>query len=601
MRAVFPFVRKTSVLSAAFSACLCGILAQYAGGQTSCQANQWTRADAPAATGCVGSAVCAQCHRATYASYSQTDMGRSMSEVNRSLLSGIPTSASVFNERLNRHFETYEREGNLYQSEFELSADGKEVFRDTHRVEWVFGAGANGFGAIVRRGNYLFEAPLSFYSSARAWGLSPGYEFADYGFRRPILPGCIVCHSGRPQPVIDGNGRFEEPPFQELAIGCENCHGPGAGHVFAMQTSNSPQAAAASIVNPARLSPWLADNICLECHQTGDARVLQPGKRFSDFRPGAPLDRTLSIFMVPFDRQAPPQDDLLEHFLLMRLSKCYRGSGGKLACISCHDPHTQPSGENAATHFRGKCLRCHTEKSCTASPELREKSTPTDNCVDCHMPKRKVRVISHSVLTNHRIIARPDEPFPDAAFQMTTAGLPDLIHLSGQRDEENNKFSRLTLLQAYRQVMLSHPEYRERYWALAKQLEGSEGQNVLVLQGLADLALQRRDADGVRMAIRYLQAARKQGSLQPADFELLAKLVLNTKQEFEAIDILKEAIELIPYDPELYRLLASTYISLKNQRQACEVARKGNQIFPEDANIRSFLKDCAAEDNYPSR
>jgi len=113
--------------------------------------------------------------------------------------------------------------------------------------------------------------------------------------------------------------------------------------------------------------------------------------------------------------------------------------------------------------------------------------------------------------------------------------------------------------------------------------------------------LQRRDADGVRMAIRYLQAARKQGSLQPADFELLAKLVLNTKQEFEAIDILKEAIELIPYDPELYRLLASTYISLKNQRQACEVARKGNQIFPEDANIRSFLKDCAAEDNYPSR
>jgi hypothetical protein len=574
---------------------------QSGAGQRPQQTNQRIMPDGHSASGYVGSEVCARCHRAIYTSYSQTDMGHSMSEVNSSFLSRIPTSASLFNQRLNRYFESHERDGKLYQSEFEVSADGREIFRNAQRVEWILGAGANGFGAVVRRGTYLFEGPLSFYSNIRAWALSPGYEFADYGFSRPILPGCIVCHSGRPRPVIDGNGRFEEPAFQELAIGCENCHGPGAGHVFAVQASNSTDAAAASIVNPTRLKPWLADNICLFCHQTGDARVLQPGKQYSDFRPGAPVDRTLSIFMVPFNRQAPPQDDLLEHFLLIRLSKCYRSSGGQLACIRCHDPHVQRSAEGAAAYFRGKCLSCHTEENCTAAAEVRERTTPADDCVGCHMPKRKVTVISHSVLTNHRILARPDEPFPDAAFQMTTAGLPDLIHLSEEADEKNHRYSPLMLLQAYRQVILTHPEYRERYWALAKQLETSDPQNVFVLRALADLALQRKTWDGATTAIRYLRAARKQGTQQPADFELLAKLLFATKQEFEAIDVLREGIQLIPYDLELYRLLGKTYLSLRKNREACGTARTASQFFPEDADIRSLLKDCAPGGSSPSR
>jgi hypothetical protein len=97
-----------------------------------------------------------------------------------------------------------------------------------------------------------------------------------------------------------------------------------------------------SITNPAKLSPWLADNICMSCHQAGDARVLQAGKTYRDVRPGAELDDTLSIFLVPFNRESAPKDDLLEHYLSMRLSKCYVKSGGRLGCIVCHDPHVQP-------------------------------------------------------------------------------------------------------------------------------------------------------------------------------------------------------------------------------------------------------------------
>ena len=530
----------------------------------------------------VGSEECANCHGDIYSKYSKTDMGRSMSAANAALKQ-FPISASVFDQRLNRHFELYERDGALYQSEFETGADGKEVFRDTRKLEWIIGAGANGFGAIVRREDFLFEAPLSYYSSAHAWALSPGYEYADYGFSRPVLPGCIVCHSGRPQPVSDGNGRFRRPPFRELAIGCENCHGPGGQHVMAA----SPE----TIVNPAKLTSWRADNVCLPCHQTGDARVLRAGKDYGDFRPGDDLDDTLSIFMVPFDPNSPPQDDLLEHYLSMRLSKCYRQSGGKLSCITCHDPHAQPASSDAPAYFRQRCLTCHTEKSCSLPLVERQKQSPPDNCAGCHMPKRDVKVISHSVLTNHRIVRTPQEPFPDAAFHMTTQEVPDLVHLSRVPGKAEGP-SKLTLLQAYRQVMLSRPQYRQRYWTLAKELAQTHPDEIPVLQALADLSLQQKNPQGVSAAINYLDRARARGSTQPADFEQLAKMLIATHQENTALDVLQQGISLIPYDAQLYRLLGQTYVSLKNIPEACRVARTASQEFPQDDSIRSFFNHC---------
>ena len=536
----------------------------------------------------VGSQECALCHNDIYEKYSHTDMGRSMLKADAALLKTIPTSVSIFDQRLNRHFEQYVKDGALYQSEFELAADGKDVFRETHQVDWIIGAGANGLGGIVQRGEYLFEAPLSFYSNINAWALSPGYQYADYGFSRPILPGCVSCHSGRPQPVLDGNGKFHKPPFQELAVGCENCHGPGEAHIAAASTD--------TIVNPAKLSGWLADNVCLPCHQTGDARVLRTAKSYNDFSPGSVLDGTLSIFIVPFTAQSPPQDDLLEHYLSMRLSKCYRQSAGKLSCVTCHDPHVQPTTTEAPDFFRKRCLTCHTDQSCSVAASERQKQNPADNCIGCHMPKRDVKVISHSVLTNHRIVPTPQEPFPDAAFKMTTAQLPDLVHLSAEPGK-NGAVPPLTLLQAYRQVMLSHPEYRQRYWKLARDLEKTEPNNITVLQALADLFLQQRNQEGLNAAISYLDRARLQGTTQPADFEQLAKMLIATRQETRAVEILQQGIGLVPYDVELYRLLGHTYWSLKKPTQACEVFDKANQTFPHDDAMRDLRKQCALTQN----
>ncbi len=100
-------------------------------------------------------------------------MGRSMLAITPNLLGKISTSATIFDQRLNRHFETFVKDESLYQSEYEGEANAQNL-RDTHKVDWIIGAGANGFGAIVRRENYLIEAPLSFYSKTNALGVIPG-------------------------------------------------------------------------------------------------------------------------------------------------------------------------------------------------------------------------------------------------------------------------------------------------------------------------------------------------------------------------------------------------------------------------------------------
>src|SRR5579872_1397366 len=438
----------------------------------------------------VGSRACAACHPKIYRDYVRTAMGRSMDVGTSSVrLENVSVPASIFSEKLNRHFEVSRKGSALYQSEYEIDAGGREVFRTTYKLEYVVGSGVNGYGYIVRRGNYLFQAPLSYYARRKAWALSPGYELGDYGFNRLIAAACIACHSGRPQPVRDRAGLFADPAFRELAIGCENCHGPGELH--AAERSKGVLAGSAldrTIVNPARLPARLSEDICMNCHQGSETRVLRPGKDYFDFRPGSPLLETLAILRVPLRRDNTTVSDLLEHHSSMRLSKCYRASGGQLTCLTCHRIHSMPLPSDAATYYRERCLTCHTTASCKL-PKPQQLAGGND-CAGCHMPKRGVDVLPHSVLTNHRIVSRPSEPLPEEAFRQTTPELPDLVYFNGPSNSNAVELPPIMLLQAYGELMRQHPEYEPRYLAVLDRMSKSAPAQPLVEAALGRKILQ---------------------------------------------------------------------------------------------------------------
>jgi hypothetical protein len=554
---------------------------------------QTTKSDSVAAdrakqdrkVGYVGSRTCEPCHSKIYETYSKTRMGRSLERAATALTAGMVRSASIHEETSNQHFDVFEREGRLFQSQY-AGAPGQEVFRETHEIEWIIGSGTNGFAAVTTNGPYLFQAPLSFYSKIGTWALSPGYEFGNYGFNRPILAGCVMCHSGQARPVAEGNGKFQYPPFLEPAIGCENCHGPGRQHVREMKLNqHTGNTGHPSIINPAQLPPRLADGICMFCHQTGDVRVLKPNKDYGDFRPGEPLDNTLSIFLVPPKRDAPPPSDHVEHYYSMTLSKCYRSSNRGLSCITCHDPHTQPSPADSPAYFAGKCAACHNDQSCKLPLNVRRLQNAANDCVSCHMPKRDVGVILHSSATNHRITAKPDEPLPEAAFQQTTPELPDLIHLSALPGQVNAPPPKLTLLQAYGELMDKAPEYRARYLALLAELERTQPENALVQASLGRRALlDGKDSE----AATHLRHALEIGPPQATTYADLAEAQVKLGEQNEAIASLVKAVGLDPFNAVFQKKLVLRYIETKQYAQAEATLDRYVQTFPQDSFMRQM-------------
>lgn len=514
-------------------------------------------------------------------------MGQSMVVVAGAKLDTIPAGITIRSEQLNRNYSVLRERDGIYESEYELDSSGVEVFRNTQRLEYVVGSGANATTFLVRRGDFLFEAPLTYYARIQKWSLSPGYETEDIGFSRTIPAACVSCHSGRPQPVPQSRGLFRNPPFQELAIGCENCHGPGQLHVAERGRGNHISGKAdRSIVNPVRLQAWLADEICMDCHQGTATRVLQPGKEFADFRPGTPLDDTVAIFAPSLHRGSPERSPLLEHHTMMTLSKCYRASNGKMGCLTCHDPHVQPRTESAA-YFRKKCLNCHLEDNCKLPLNARAARTPADDCAGCHMPKEST-IIPHSVLTNHRIVARSDEALPEEAFRPTGSDPPRLVHIDAVQGRKD-VIPPLTLLRAYGELSLSDPQYAALYLAALDRAAQTDPDEPSVLSGLGWREVGRNTPEGKAKAADYLRRAIQNGSHAALDFEKLADLLRDAAKGAEAIEILQKGINDNPYSKRLYKAIAAIYIDEKKYDDALRMMRRELELLPEDSFMRALV------------
>ena len=265
---------------------------------------------------------------------------------------------------------------------------------NSYRVGYVVGSGGHASGYLVELDHHLFQSPIAYYAARHAYGLAPGYETqASPDFTRPIGPGCVFCHADSATPVAGTANKYGSPAFTHLAIGCDRCHGSAAAHLQEPGPGN--------IVNPAKLQGAERDSVCEQCHLIGVARVLNPGKRFSDFHVGQPLENTFTIYhnQVPPGQQANFR--VISHAEQLNMSMCARRSGGKLWCGTCHDPHNEPA--EPVAYYRSRCLTCHTGAFSAGHPDR------NSDCIGCHMPKRGTSDGGHTAFTDHRIQRRPDE------------------------------------------------------------------------------------------------------------------------------------------------------------------------------------------------
>jgi hypothetical protein len=527
-------------------------------------------------------------------------------------LAKVPELITVFNPKIGRYFEVFRRGSDLYQSEYQLDESGRTVFKTVHRIDYVVGVGFPGYTYAFRRGQWIFEAPLSYYSEAKQWDMSPGYEKRDIGFTRLVNTGCLTCHNGQPEPVPRLDGMYKEPPFRfgEDGISCECCHGPGQLHVqeMAKKPRRTSSQVDTSIVNPARLSPRLADDVCMNCHQGADARILQPGKSYLDFRPGTSLYDTLAFFRRPIKEEQRAEADRLETLPPVRgsmetplwwknsslqISKCYQASQGRLTCIACHVVHHPPTPENQVAYYRAKCLTCHVDGDCKLSAEERMHHQPANDCVGCHMERRAVAGIAHSSDTKHRIVRFPGQPLPDFVFKSPMPDVPGLICFNKPESEASNPTPPLTKLIAYMEVMKRDPSVHEYYLDVLDQLSKSAPDDPVVMVCLGVKAY-FEDKDNAR-AVDYFSRAIEHGSEEPTTFLYLGEALSQLGRDKEALSVFERGIVANPYSPVLQSRLAMQYLRLNDNRRALEVMKREQRLFPEDTVMRDIMKKVESQ------
>lgn len=193
-----------------------------------------------------------------------------------------------------------------------------------YRIAYVVGSGHRAFGYLVQMGDYLFQSPITYQTQERAWTMAPGYEDNTApDFNRPVGFECLLCHSGKVQPVKGTRNRYRNPPVTEEGISCERCHGPAAQHVVKPSRAN--------IVNPGRLEPDARDSICEQCHLQGEARILNPGRTGTISHP-APRSK-------PHSRSSPAIRATTAH--------C-ESSANRNSCAAAHVGKRAAAGSGAA-------------------------------------------------------------------------------------------------------------------------------------------------------------------------------------------------------------------------------------------------------------
>ena len=355
-------------------------------------------------SGYVDPAVCAECHRDIAATYGRTGMGRSFS-----LPQAENHPAGAFYHAASDQFYTmYERDGRFIQRRHQRDPAGREVNVIEKEVHFVLGSGNHARTYLHRTpAGHLIQLPVGWYAEKGGfWAMNPGYDRPDhFDFRRKIDQECFFCHNAYPQLDERAGADSRELVLRSRVpqgIDCQRCHGPGRAHAETARATRPSPIIRAAIVNPARLSRARQLEICFQCHLESTSRLLpystrRYGRGFLSYRPGEPLEN----YMIHFDRAAgTAADDRFEiahaAYRLMK-SACFRESDS-LTCTTCHNPHEALRGQAAVRQYVLACQKCHARAH-----------RSSENCLDCHMPKRRTDDVVHVVMTDHTIQARkPD-------------------------------------------------------------------------------------------------------------------------------------------------------------------------------------------------
>lgn len=391
--------------------------------------------DAPA--GYVGSQACASCHATTLADWQGSDHSKAMAVATQATVLGDFSDVTV-----QHHGETtrFRREG----ESFLVDTQGKDGKPETFAISHSFG--------LRPLQQYLVSFPdgrlqaLPWAWDSRPTGQGGQRWFHLYG-EQAIPAGdslhwtgrmqnwnfmCAECHSTAIQKGYDAAANRFATRYSEISVGCESCHGPGAGHIAWAATGKTGDPLMKGFSSAAARRPavdWTPDpatgspaasvsrphgdevEMCARCHQ-------RRGTISEDWQPGRSIVETHSPALLMsglFEADGQMIDEVFTD-QTFRQSKMYAKG---VVCSDCHDVH---SGKLKA---EGPlvCSQCHDQQRFAAASHTGHRpGAGAPDCIACHMPARTYMVIDKRHDHSFRI------PRPDLTVTLGTPNTCNACH-----------------------------------------------------------------------------------------------------------------------------------------------------------------------------
>jgi Flp pilus assembly protein TadD len=543
----------------------------------------------------VGDDACAKCHADEAETFHRHPMGQSFAVIGEATHieryepdAHNPFAASTL------HYSIARRDNRPYHREWSADPQGKVFSEADVEVHFTVGSGARLRNYAIDRDGCLFVSPIAWYPEPGRWDLSPGFDKRNEHYSRPMTPACLFCHASYVEHVPDTLNRYREPLFRgSCAIGCERCHGPGELHVRRRADGDQAAGPDETIVQPARLEHELREAVCNQCHLEAEERVLCRGRSQFDFRPGLPLH----LFFLDFVDGRPGGAGLrlVSAVPQLKTSRCYTASRepDKLWCASCHDPHKKPAPEERVAHYRERCLRCHTELSCSVPPQVRREKQKEDSCFACHMPRTGTEV-THASVTDHRIRRNAEGPIPSAAERPTPAP-SDLVPFHREAiDPQDEGVMRglglaLIAMRNRRMPQYAEREYAEKALPLLDQALKSDPRDWPVWQARGEaLACLGRNEEALAAAETVLsERPESEVTLYGAAF-----LSLEMNRPAEARSYFERAARVNPWNRSYHHGLAVASFRLAEWDRSARECRQALRIEPSNSASHSLLLQC---------
>jgi Flp pilus assembly protein TadD len=467
---------------------------------------------------------------------------------------------TFYHESSGQYYTMYGRDGRFFQRRHQIGADGREFNIVEKEIHFILGSGNRARTFLHKTpGGQLVELPVAWYAEQGGrWAMNPGYDRPDHmDFRRKIDQECSFCHNAYPEiePGLDpGSRELTLKGAVPAGIDCQRCHGPGRAHVQAARAGEPVERIRKEIVNPSRLSRARQLEVCFQCHLETTSQHLpysmrRYGRSFFSYTPGEPLED----YILHFDH-APGtgHDDKFEiahaAYRLMK-SACFLKSN-TLTCTTCHNPHQAIRGEEAIRHYVRACQTCHTSAH-----------RVSENCLTCHMPKRRAEDVVHAVMTDHYIQRhKPDRDL--------------LAPLRETHDSDKTAYKG--------EVVLFYPPHlpataeTERYLAAAQVIDGSNFKTGI---------------DRLRRAIE------SQAPREPEFYFDLANAYWKSNQSEQSIPYYQEALRRNPRFSEAQRNYATALIAAGRPSDAVRALETAASAAPNDAAILNALGSAYLNSN----